>query len=49
MLNQSLTERFSWVWVMAGVLVLWAALVHAEAAAAIGIGFAAALSLSGSI
>lgn len=47
--NPSSTHRFSWIWVVPAVLIVAAAFVHAAPAIAVGIGFAAGLSLARSV
>jgi hypothetical protein len=48
-LSQTITRQFIWVWLIPAAALAAAALTRVEALIAVGIGFAAALPLSGSI
>lgn len=49
MLTRTLTGPVSWIWAILAVLIAATALVRAEPLTALSIGFAAGLSLAGSI
>jgi hypothetical protein len=48
-MSQNIMRPFSWIWLIPAALVALATLTRGEPLIAIGIGLAAALSLSGSI